>query len=112
MKTFEEYQKAAMRTKGDYATRIDQFNNAQCGLSGESGEFADLYKKFKFQHKPFDKEACIKELGDILWYIALAADFLETPLEQIAETNIQKLLKRYPDGYDPIRANNREPGDI
>ena len=110
--TLNEYQKAAMRTKPEYTGRIDQLNNAQCGLSGESGEFADLYKKFAFQGAPFDKEHFMRELGDVLWYIALAADMLEVSMDDIAEMNIIKLLKRYPTGYDPIRSNNRAEGDV
>lgn len=109
--TLAEYQKAAMRTKGTYAHRIDQLNNAQCGMCGEAGEFADLYKKFAFQHGPCDREHFLREAGDCLWYIALAADFFDTTIEEIATINIQKLLARYPDGYDPIRSNNRKLGD-
>ena len=110
--TLNEYQQKALRTAGEHINKLDRLNNAQCGLCGEAGEFADLYKKFAYQHAPYDPERFMKEAGDCLWYIALAADALGTDLETIAPMNVDKLLKRYPDGYDPIRANNREKGDV
>lgn len=54
----------------------------------------------------------MKELGDCLWYIALAAEVLGISMDTIAQTNVDKLLKRYPDGFDPIRVNNRVEGDV
>lgn len=110
--TLNEYQIAALRTAGEHSSKVDRLNNAQCGLCGEAGEFADLYKKFAYQHAAFDREHFMKECGDILWYIALAADALQTDLETIAKMNIDKLKARYPDGFDPIRANNRAEGDL
>ena len=82
------------------------------GLSGEVGEFNDLIKKFIFHEKEFDEEHLKKELGDICWYIALACDAFGWKLEDIMRMNIEKLSKRYPDGFDVDRANHREEGDV
>lgn len=119
--SFDHYQMAAMRTKPNFKSRrvlsttqqeqITQLNNAALGLTGEAGEFADLLKKIQYQEAPFEQEKLIKELGDILWYITLAADALHISLEEIAQTNIQKLLKRYPDGFSGERSNNRKKED-
>lgn len=107
-----EYQKLALRTAGEYSTKLEQLENAALGLAGESGEFCDLLKKFMFQGASFDREHFLKELGDILWYASLASNALDESLETTARMNIDKLKKRYPDGFDPIRANNRSEDDI
>jgi NTP pyrophosphatase (non-canonical NTP hydrolase) len=50
----------------------------------------------------------MKELGDVLWYIAAIAEFNNYDLEQIAQMNITKLRQRYPNGYDPNKSINRK----
>lgn len=82
------------------------------GLSGEVGEFNDLIKKVIFHEKEFDEEHLKKELGDICWYIALACDAFGWKLEDIMRMNIEKLSKRYPEGFDVEHANHRKEGDI
>lgn len=110
--TLNEYQKLALRTAGQHVSSIDKLNNAALGLAGEAGEFCDLLKKGMYQGTGFDLEYFKKEVGDCLFYLALAADALQTDLESIAQMNIEKLEVRYPDGFDPIRANNRAEGDL
>lgn len=110
--TLNEYQELAMRTARTDQTKLDQLNNAVLGLCGESGEVADLYKKFAYQHAPFDRSRFLGELGDLLWYVQFGAVAIDATMEEVAANNLAKLLKRYPDGYDPIRANNREKGDV
>lgn len=104
----KDYQFKAMRTFPPQLneTRIE---NGVIGLFGEGGEIADLYKKFKYQGHPMNREKMIEELGDVLFYCAMIATGLRTTLDKVAEQNIEKLLKRYPDGFDPDRSINREP---
>jgi len=71
--------------------------NAGLGLSGESGEVADLIKKHLFHNKWVTKEELLLEIGDVLYYVALAASSLNTTLADVAEMNIRKLWKRYPE---------------
>jgi NTP pyrophosphatase (non-canonical NTP hydrolase) len=108
--TLNEYQEYCKRTMNPKVTA--DFNNgminAGLGLSGETGEFNDRIKKHLFQGHPICPEHLIKELGDILWYVSLAATVLKVPLDIIAKTNIEKLKKRYPDGFDPAKSLNRE----
>ena len=49
----------------------------------------------------------IEELGDVLWYIFEGARVLGIDASEIAERNVIKLSKRYPDGFDPERSKNR-----
>lgn len=82
------------------------------GLSGEVGEFNDLIKKWLFNHSEIDQEHVKKEIGDILWYIACICDSFNWDLEEIMQMNLDKLKKRYPNGFTVKAANNRKEGDI
>lgn len=81
-------------------------------MTGEAGEFADLIKKINFHGHAQDTEHLIKELGDALWYIALAAQILNVDLESVMQKNIDKLSARYPDGFDEERSKYRAKNDI
>lgn len=95
-----EYQKLAMATLNPELTKKEVLINSVMGLCGESGEAIDIVKKWMAQGHELDKEHLAKELGDIAWYLAEAATALEIPLEDILQANIDKLKKRYPDGFD------------
>lgn len=134
--TVNEYQKLALRTEApkdaykappavlavltrlgavsdpDDQTSIIRLLNGVMGLAGESGEVDDMLKKVLFQGHKLDREHVAKELGDISWYIALAADAIGYDLETIFQMNIDKLKERYPDGFEFERSINRKEGDI
>lgn len=86
--------------------------NACLGLSGEVGEFNDMIKKWIFHEKDFDKVHAKKELGDVMWYVALMCDSFGWNLDELLDMNINKLKARYPKGFDTVLANNRKEGDI
>lgn len=103
-----EYQQLAARTIPEKLTGDRLFLNAVLGLNGEAGELADEYKKAAFQGHTFDNDKAVKELGDILWYVALGCRALGVTLESLAEKNLVKLLIRYPDGFSAERSINRD----
>ena len=86
--------------------------NACLGLSGEVGEFNDMIKKWIFHEKDFDEVHAKKELGDVMWYVALMCDSFGWNLDEILEMNVDKLKARYPLGFSPQLANNRKEGDV
>jgi NTP pyrophosphatase (non-canonical NTP hydrolase) len=102
-----EYQVAAMRTSVQHPHWGDKLDNAILGLSGEIGEVADSWKKHKYHGHAFDPTKMMEELGDLLWYIAQAADAIGYPLNIVARNNLEKLEKRYPDGFSSKRSINR-----
>jgi NTP pyrophosphatase (non-canonical NTP hydrolase) len=104
---FSEYQELAARTLGRDRTHEQQLANAALGLTGESGEVAEVIKKHLFHATPLDRDAIVKELGDCLWYIGAFATVLELDMNDIAQRNIDKLRKRYPEGFDTERSRNR-----
>ena len=107
-----EYQSLAMRTANQSLAQESQLINAALGLCGEAGEFADLIKKVNYQGHDKDQDHLVKELGDICWYIALAATALNVDLELVMATNIEKLKARYPDGFKASLSMVREAGDV
>ena len=106
--TVNEYQKLAMTTLNRDLSQKDILINAVMGLCGESGEATDIVKKHLFQGHELDKEKLAKELGDIAWYLAEAATALNIDLDDIFAANIEKLRKRYPEGFDASRSINRK----
>jgi len=106
--TVNEYQKLAMTTLNPALDRKDVLINGVMGLCGESGEAIDIVKKWLAQGHELDKEKLKKELGDIAWYLAETATALDLSLEDVLQGNIDKLKKRYPEGFDEERSIHRE----
>jgi len=114
--TPNDYQKACLRTesaapvlKDNQYARILQ---GLMGLNGEAGECIDILKKALFQGHELDREHLAKELGDVAWYLAVSADAIGYDLETIFKMNIEKLNKRYPDGFDANKSVNRSKNDV
>lgn len=106
-----EYQELAARTINPrlYDYEIEQ--HAIHGLAGEVGELHSIYQKC-YQGHDFDEEHAKKELGDLLWFVAEYCTAMNWELEGVMELNIEKLTKRYPDGFEDVKSINREKGDI
>lgn len=106
--TINEYQKLAMTTLNKDLNKKDILINGVMGLCGESGEAIDIVKKHLAQGHELDREHLIKELGDIAWYLAETATALDVTLEEVLSGNIEKLKKRYPEGFDKERSIQRD----
>ena len=106
--TVNEYQKLAMTTLNPALTQKDVLINGVMGLCGESGEAIDIVKKWLAQGHELDREKLAKELGDIAWYLAETATALDLKLEDVLKANIEKLKKRYPEGFRAERSIHRE----
>ena len=105
--TVNEYQSLALTTLNPRLDKKDMLINGVMGLCGESGEAIDIVKKWLAQGHDLDKEKLAKELGDIAWYLAETATALELSLEDIFEANIEKLRRRYPQGFDVQKSIHR-----
>ena len=103
-----EYQELAMTTLNPALNKKDVLINSVMGLCGESGEAIDIVKKHLHQGHGLDKEKLAKELGDIAWYLAETAWALDIPLEDILQGNIDKLKRRFPEGFSTERSISRE----
>ena len=81
--------------------------HAGLGMATEAGEFVDSLKKYIFYGKALDTVNLKEEIGDMLWYMALAIRILGTSFEELMETNIDKLYTRYPEKFTEYHALNR-----
>jgi NTP pyrophosphatase (non-canonical NTP hydrolase) len=94
---------------------IERLLTAGVGINAEGGEFLEIIKKMVFQGKPWNednREHLIIELGDIMWYVAQACMALEVSFDDVVETNVNKLKKRYPGGeFDVFKSENRAADD-
>ena len=82
------------------------------GIAGESGELVDAIKKYFFYNQTLDEDNIKEELGDLMFYIQAMCDTLGYSAEEIMNKNVQKLSKRYPDGYSDEDAQARADKDI
>ncbi len=106
--TLNEYQALAAVTLNKELSRENMLQNGVMGLCGESGEAIDIVKKHLFHSHPLDRDALVKELGDVAWYLAECATALDISLDEVCERNIEKLKKRYPEGFSSERSINRK----
>ena len=77
------------------------------GMVCEAGEVGDVIKKEIFHGHPRNKEKVKDELGDVLHYLSGVASMYGLTLEEVATYNIEKLMKRYPSGFNPEKSINR-----
>lgn len=94
---FDEYQKKSKNT-AIYPKKGKNFVYPTLGLVGEAGEVAEKIKRVirdkKGKISKLEKEEIKKELGDVLWYLTQLASELKISLEDIAQTNLEKLFSR------------------
>ena len=93
----DEFQKISLRTM-----KIDENTISHCsmGLAGETGEVIDIIKKHLYYEKELDKNHITEELGDIMFYLVNLASALDISMVNVLEQNIEKLNKRYPEGFN------------
>lgn len=108
---FNEYQQLAARTINNELNYKEKGMHALHGMVGEIGELHSLYQK-RYQGHAFDVDHAKKELGDLLWFIAEYCTAHNWSMDDIAQTNIEKLKARYPEGFTAEKSLNRKAGDI
>ena len=109
--TGNEYQLLASRTINNDLTKVGQEKHALHGLVGEIGELHSLYQKV-YQGHEFDKNHAMSELSDMLWFIAEYCTAMGWNLDDVMQYNIDKLIARYPDGFETDKSLHRAEGDI
>ena len=101
---FNDYSTKAISTLTDKDSHkygdVDARLMAQIlGLSGESGEVMEKFKKIlrdkNGEISENDRDAIIKELGDVLWYVNSIAHLLGCNLEEVARRNNARVGRRF-----------------
>ncbi len=108
--TFEEYQDSARKT-AIYPNKDNNFIYPTLGLVGEAGEVAEKIKKVLRDENGIISEEkrgeIVKELGDVLWYIANLSKEIGVSLEEVANKNLEKLQSRQQRGELHGSGDNR-----
>jgi len=97
------------------SANLPRLLTAVIGMQSETGEFAEIVKKCIFQGKELDESVkfhLMRELGDIIWYWSQGVMSLGYSPSDVIKENINKLEKRYPNGFEAFRSENRAEGDI
>ncbi len=112
--TFNEYQKQALTTAHvgkDNKNTLMEKTIWVMGIAGEAGEVVEKWKKIvaykEGKISAEDTQELKKELGDVIWYIAVLADSLGLTLEEVMQLNVQKLIDRKKRGVIKGQGDNR-----
>jgi NTP pyrophosphatase (non-canonical NTP hydrolase) len=103
----DTYQSLARRTLNPSLDDDARLLDAAAGLAEEAGEILGAVRKHQFQQRPLDRDAITQELGDALWCLGAVATALGLSLGDVAHTNLDKLRRRYPDGFSSEAAAQR-----
>jgi NTP pyrophosphatase (non-canonical NTP hydrolase) len=109
--TFDEYQKQALTTAHNTHEPLMEKTIWAMGVAGEAGEVVEKWKKIvaykdgKTTQEDLDELA--KELGDVVWYIAVMAHSLGYSFDDIMARNVEKLKSRKARGVIIGKGDNR-----
>ena len=103
--TLDAYQAQAKATAVYPYEKADQYLIA--GLAGEVGELASIFAKHWRGDGDLNHDHAKAELGDILWFVAMLAEQLDTDLTEVAQNNLNKLADRANRGKLKGNGDNR-----
>lgn len=104
---FNTYTDFILSIAKDMKQRDLNYLHAAVGIAGEAGEVLDMIKKVWVYGKPLDQNKLIEELGDIAYYYFYLLDLIGCDIETVIKQNMEKLSKRFPNGYTDLAAINR-----
>ncbi|HLC57309.1 MAG TPA: nucleoside triphosphate pyrophosphohydrolase family protein [Candidatus Nanoarchaeia archaeon] len=95
----KEYQELCKKTANTiFPSKEVEIMNWACGICGEAGDVAGCIKKI-VAHKNDQTEGLRENLGDVMWYTATICNFYGWNMEEVLKENLEKLKKRYPNGF-------------
>ncbi|MFH1462354.1 MAG: nucleoside triphosphate pyrophosphohydrolase family protein [bacterium] len=106
IKNLKEYQKLCQRTAQGFEDREKEILTWGLGVAGEAGDLAGCIKK-TFSHKNDQTSGIRENLGDTLWYMAMICNFFNWDFGEVLTENIEKLKKRYPQGFSKKAAKRK-----
>ena len=108
--TPDYYQKLSRRTQNEQLTDYAKRLHALHGLCSEVGEIHSIFQH-EYQGKELSKEKVIDECGDLCWFLCELLDTFAVDFSQVLRYNVDKLRKRYPEGFDAVRSEKRHEGE-
>jgi NTP pyrophosphatase (non-canonical NTP hydrolase) len=110
IKEFQELSKRTMPEITNIEDRNQALVNYALGLAGETGEVVDLIKKYVYHGHPMTlelKHKIMLEIGDDFHYLVGLCTLFDIDPQLAMDMNINKLKKRYPEGFSTKRSINR-----
>lgn len=104
----EEYQNLSKRTLSNLDSVLEDNIHMSLGLTTETAEIADVFKKKLAYKKEIDWVNIQEELGDVMFYIVNMCNINNWDLRDILQNNINKLKVRFPDKFTEENALNRD----
>ena len=77
------------------------------GLVGEAGEVAEKIKKYRRDNTKINQKELIKELGDVVFYVTALSNYFYSNLNEVMQTNMDKLNDRANRGMIKGSGDNR-----
>ena len=109
--TFDAYQKKALTTAINHPDDLMDKTIWAMGIAGEAGEVVEKWKKIVAYKDGVvseeDRAELKKELGDVVWYIAVMAHSLGLSFEEVMKVNVAKLASRKARGVTKGVGDNR-----
>jgi NTP pyrophosphatase (non-canonical NTP hydrolase) len=105
---YQEYQNKAQRTLASLPSELENNLHMMLGMQTEVAELSDVFKKHLAYGKDIDWVNIKEELGDLMWYIANFCNINDIDIEEVMQTNIDKLRVRYPEKFTQENALNRD----
>ncbi len=103
----ETYSKSVENNRGHLSNKFEDDIHMMLGVISEAGELADVFKKYMAYGKDIDWVNVKEELGDLVWYIVGFCNINGFTLDDVMETNMRKLSKRYKNGFTTEEALTR-----
>lgn len=104
--TLDAYQRLSKRTMNGKISNEETKLHALHGLAAEVGEIHSIYQK-QYQGHLIDRNHLVEEIGDLMWFVAELCTSIGESLEDVCSANVNKLMKRYPNGFSEERSVNR-----
>ncbi|MFH1714017.1 MAG: nucleoside triphosphate pyrophosphohydrolase family protein [Candidatus Nealsonbacteria bacterium] len=105
-KNLKEYQNLCKKTAQKFKDKEKEILTWGLGMAGEAGDVAGCIKK-TVSHKNDQKIGIRENIGDTLWYMAMICNFFGWELTDVLTENINKLQKRYPEGFSQKKAKRK-----
>jgi NTP pyrophosphatase (non-canonical NTP hydrolase) len=96
--SLKEYQELCKATAKKFDTPEKEILTWGLGITGEAGDVASCIKK-TYAHDNDQRQGIKENIGDMLWYAAMICNFFNWDMEEVLNENIEKLNKRFPQGF-------------
>lgn len=104
--TPDHYQFLSRRTQNPNLCEGSKRRHALYGLASEVGEIHSIFQH-EYQGKPVQKDKVLDECSDLCWFLCELLDTFDIDFSDVLQYNVEKLKKRYPEGFDPERSKKR-----